>query len=127
MLDNILLWNYCLSVYLVGITRRDKYNQGTLVFLALEFLYLLLVSIIFILTWTCYVHPLWLWSMLLFLSWFISHVSIKRWVYKRLETMHIEQCYERLSNKKTKAWSCFLFIIFCWFSFIIVAYDFFVR
>lgn len=125
MLDNILLWNYCLSVYLVGMRRHDKYDRGVWVFFALEFWYLLLVSIMFILVWV-HTYPLWLWGMSLLISWFISHTVIKKWVYKRLKIMHVEQRYERLSNKKTKAWICFTFLIFCWLSFIIVAFTFFV-
>lgn len=130
LLDYILLWNYCLSVYLVGMTRQDKarqdnYKRGTWIFLVLEFWYLLLVLIMFILIWV-HTYSLWFWVMSSFVSLFVLHAVIKKWVNKRFKIMHIEQQYEQLSNKITKAWMCFSFLVLCWLSFIIVAFTFFV-
>lgn len=126
MLNELLLWNYCLSVYLVGIKKRSMYNMGARMLLVVEFWYLLLILLMLVLVCATYTFPLYILVLLLLVSWFISYMIIGKWVEKRLKKMCIGQFYNEVSNKKKKTWIGFIILLFCWLSFVIVAFTFFV-
>lgn len=104
MLDKILIYNYCLSAYLAGAKKKNRYSYGTWFFFAAEYLYLLAALSMFILSIINYTFPDWGLLLILILLWYLTHYRTKKWVFYRLEKMQIEYVYKNLTRKKVRAW-----------------------
>lgn len=126
MLDNLLLWNYCLSAYLVGIKNQSKYIIGAKKILLIELWYILLILIMIVLVSSTYTFSLYSLVVLVVVSWFFSYVIIGKWIDKYLKRLCVKQCYSKILNKKAKTWIGFIILISCWLSFVIVAFTVFV-
>ena len=120
MLDRILLYDYCLSVYFAGTRKHDKYRDGTWFIFAMKYFYLLIALTMFILSKISYTLPNWCLGLLLIFLAYISYFRTGKWVERRLNKMMVERIYKKLTKKRTRAWLSLLFLIFMFFFFFVV-------
>lgn len=121
-MSRILLYNYCLAVYLLKPQQKNVYIQGMWLFFRIEYWYMMLTLVMLVISSVNYNFQMWFLAMIVFAIWLQVYILNKKWAFRFLDKMGIEQKYQRLENKRMEVCIGLLIMVFCYSSFVIVAY-----